>query len=206
MIQAVLFDIDGVLMDSLDANTRFFQDILEKAGYPKPARAAYKKVFHLPLIDTLRELARPDTEEELERMFELAQAVTYRSELLKETPRAKETVRALRKKYALGIVSSRRQRGIERYFEFSKLKRHFKVVVCYEDSAEHKPHPEPLLAAAKRLGVSPKECVFVGDSDTDIEAGRAAGMKTILYGRKKHPDADAVASSFRKLPALIEAL
>ena len=70
----------------------------------------------------------------------------------------------------------------------------------------HKPHPEPLLLAAKRLKVRPSECVYIGDSHTCIEAGCAAGMKTILYDGKKNPDTSAGTKTFGKIPSIIDKL
>ncbi len=59
-----------------------------------------------------------------------------------------------------------------------------KTIVCGDTTAHAKPHPEPLLEAARRLGVSPSDCLYVGDDQRDIVAGLAAGMKTVaaLYG------------------------
>jgi phosphoglycolate phosphatase len=58
------------------------------------------------------------------------------------------------------------------------------VVVCGDTTPHAKPHPEPLFEAARRLGLAPSECVYVGDDERDIVAGRAAGMRTVaaLYG------------------------
>lgn len=58
----------------------------------------------------------------------------------------------------------------------------FDAVVTGEDVTEQKPHPEGLLKVAKQLGVSPADCVFVGDSPADIGAGKNAGTRTIVAG------------------------
>ena len=206
MLKAVLFDIDGVLIDSLEANLKFFQDILGGAGYPRPTREEYAKVFHLPLIDTLRHFSKPELEEELERIHEQVTTVPYASGLLTQPEDTQKTLEILSKTYALGVVSSRTRRGIDMYFAFSKTGTLFPVSIAYEDAVNHKPHPEPLLLAAKRLKVRPDECVYIGDTHTDMEAGKAAGMRTILFGEKAHPLADKVISLFAGLPQLIASL
>lgn len=206
-VKAVLFDIDGVLVNSFEAGLRFFQDILASLGYPKPSRNEYKNAFHLPFVHALKHLAKAELTEELERIHEIIQKVPYHPELLSEPPGTKEVLKTLRKTYALGIVTSRSKEGLKnRYFHFTHTEKYFSVCITADDCKNHKPHPEPLLLAAKRLGVKPHKCVYVGDSHTDSEAGRAAGMKTILYGGRRHKDADASTKSFRKLPKVITSL
>lgn len=89
------------------------------------------------------------------------------------------------------------------------------VCVVGGDSAEHaKPHPAPLLLACERAGLDPTACCYVGDSDRDIAAGRAAGMRTVAaaYGYIAHDvdvaawQADAVIREVAELPAVIAAL
>ena len=79
-------------------------------------------------------------------------------------------------------------------------------MVAYEDTENHKPHPEPLLLAAKSLNVSPEECVYIGDVENDLIAGRAAGMKVIIYAKEAILGADAQTASFKELPQLIQKL
>lgn len=152
-------------------------------------------------------MAKADFTEELERLHELMKEVPYRFDLLSEPPHTKEVLRELSKKYKLGIITSRNRDGLsKRYFPFSRTKKYFSVLVTVEDIKHHKPHPEPLLFAAKRLKLKPSECVYVGDSCTDVEAGKAAGMKTILYGGKKHAGADARTKTFAKLSETVAKL
>ncbi len=87
-------------------------------------------------------------------------------------------------------------------------------VVCADEVANPKPHPEPLLRNAAELGCAPGEVIYVGDHERDIEAGRAAGMRTIAaaYGYIDTEDdparwgADAVAHSAAELAPLIRAM
>lgn len=203
----MLFDIDGVLLDSFEAGLHFFGDILAKMGRAKPTRERYKKSFHLPLELALKYMAESELTGEMDRLHEIIDEVPYRTELLSEPKNMRQTLDMLALRYQLGIVTSRNKRGLEkRYFPFAHTEKYFEVRVTVEDVTHHKPHPEPLLLAAKRLRLKPSECVYVGDAHTDIEAGKAAGMKTILYGTRKNKNADAVTTSFRMLPILIKEL
>lgn len=71
MIKAVLFDVDGVLINSLEANTKFLQDLLSKAGYRQPSQEEYKAVFHNTLKDAIRILTKSDSEAEIQKIWEM---------------------------------------------------------------------------------------------------------------------------------------
>lgn len=207
MIKAVLFDIDGVLLDSFEANFRFFQDMLARMGYPNPKRREFRKAFHLPLCLALKHMAKAELIEEMKQLHEIAEEIPRHPELLKEPPHTKEMLDALYTNYKLGIVTSRSRESVSKnYFPFAHTEKYFSVSVTLDDCAHHKPHPGPLLLAAKRLRLPPSDCVYVGDAHTDVEAGRAAGMKTILYGTRKNRNADTTTVSFKELPKLIASL
>ncbi len=204
MIKAVLFDIDGVLMDSFDANLAYYQKILLKLGKKEILTAEeFRTAFHLRFTEMMERLLKGTDPREVEHQMDRAREVHYPIELLKEMPGVQPVLELLKKKYALGVVSNRRQAGIDRYFEFAKTREYFTTVIGCEDVANPKPHPEPLLLAAKRLDVSPTECAYVGDAHTDIEAGLAAGMKTVLFGDAEHKGAHARARSFAEIPSIL---
>ena len=86
------------------------------------------------------------------------------------------------------------------------MQKYFRVAISYQDTINHKPHPEPLLLATKKLKVEPEESVYIGDVENDIKAGKAAGMKVIIYSKNQFSNADLCTSSFKKLPELIASL
>ena len=83
-----------------------------------------------------------------------------------------------------GIVTNKATRFTLPILERLALSTRTVAVICGDTTANAKPHPEPLLAAALALKVAPSDCVYVGDAERDIIAGRAAGMKTLIasYG------------------------
>jgi N-acetyl-D-muramate 6-phosphate phosphatase len=78
-----------------------------------------------------------------------------------------------------GIVTNKAERFTHRIVEGLGLKQRAAVVVCGDTTPHSKPHPAPLLEAARRAGASAADCVYVGDDARDIQAGRAAGMATL---------------------------
>ena len=88
----------------------------------------------------------------------------------------------------------------------TKIKQYFKISVSYQDTKNHKPHPEPLLLSAEKLGVLPEECVYVGDVENDVVAAKAAGMKAVIYSKNSVSSADANVSLFSDLENAIDNL
>jgi phosphoglycolate phosphatase-like HAD superfamily hydrolase len=208
MIKAVIFDVDGVLLDSFEAGLKFFQDLLIASGYEPHTREEHSKLFHLTMKETIRHLTKSESEEEINKIWEMGKirAVPYPLHLLKMPKDSEKTVIGLSKKYFLAIVTSRVKTSIYEFPKLAALEKYFKATISYQDTVNHKPHPEPLLLAASRLGVEPDECVYVGDLENDLTAARNAGMKFILYSKKKLKGADACTSSFKALPELINKL
>lgn len=129
MIKAIIFDIDGVLANSLDANTHFFKDIMHKAGYAHPTRDDIAKIFHMTRVDTIKFLLKTDSEKEVGRVVKIAEQVPYPVRLLKANRGVRSVVRTLSKAYRLAVVTSRVRNTTRSYFRFSGLKKYFRVVV-----------------------------------------------------------------------------
>lgn len=208
MIKAILFDMDGVLIDSFESNLKFFQDILGHFGYKKPTREEYEKCFHLPTVEVIKKLTHLADEKKIQEINDFAMSDDFPYSLLAPTvpENAIAILRNLAKKYKLGIVTSRTKKWVFEAPELEKNKNLFSVVMAYEDTKNHKPHPEPLLVAAKKLNVQPSECVYIGDAPTDRKAGEAAGMRVIMYSHKTIEGIKVDTRTFAEIPNIIENL
>ncbi len=110
-----------------------------------------------------------------------------------------------------GIVTNKAARFAEPLIAWLGLAGAAGVIVCGDTTPHAKPHPAPLLEAARRIGVTPERCVYVGDDRRDVDAGRAAGMATIVaawgyLGAGDPPEAwgaDAIVAHPDALPALL---
>ena len=208
MIKTVIFDIDGVLIDSFNANFKFFFDLMAKFGYSSLNREQFSALFHIPMKDIIRIVTKSTDEEEIEKIWKAGKdkEVPYPHELLNTPKHLNKTLKVLNENYILGIVTSRIHESIFSLSSLAELEDYFKVVVAYQDTENHKPHPEPLLLFAQKLKVLPEECVYIGDAESDLLAARAAGMKVIIYSKNQFNQADAWTSSFTKLQKLILSL
>ena len=102
----------------------------------------------------------------------------------------------------LGLVTAKRRATVRLAFDrLPELESNFDVVVTGDDTERHKPAPDPILAAVERMGASPDEAVYVGDSPFDIRAAKAAGVYAVAVGwggihgddvlQREEPDASA---------------
>ncbi|MFA5954840.1 MAG: HAD-IA family hydrolase [Patescibacteria group bacterium] len=208
MIKAVIFDIDGVLLDSFEANLKFYQNLMTFSGHRPPTRQEFPPLFHLAMWDGIKKLTGLSKDEDIKKIWEMGKnrKSLYPVELLKMPDGIAPTVRTLNKKYLLGIVTSRVKKSVFESPELAAMQKYFQVTISYEDTLNHKPHPEPLLLAAKKLDTKPEETVYIGDVENDVRAAHAANMKAIIYSKNTQTNADRYTASFKSLPKLISTL
>jgi HAD superfamily hydrolase (TIGR01509 family) len=207
MIKAAIFDYDGVLVDSRDANVSLIHNLFNKAGYDKPSRSKILQNFHLPLWQTIEQLLDDPDHAEVERLWKMGHSQEFRAaELIKLPVKITQTIEVLGKTLKLGIASGSLKQGIDELFDRAQIKPSFSTIITYGDYKNPKPDPEPLLLASKQLGIKPMDSVYIGDSAVDIEASKAAGMKSVLLSDKFLDGADLHITRFAQLPQAIAAL
>ena len=206
MIKAVLFDVDGVLLDSFEANLDFYQSLMKRAGYLGPTREQYAERFHMPMKEFIGKIAPFASAEEVHRIWEMGRAQNdlYNQTLLALTEGTETIIPLLSARYPLGIVTSRVLVGVYERTPLKNFESHFATVVSYEDTENHKPHPDPLLLAAQRLSCTPDTCVYIGDQETDMIAARAAGMKGVHFTTMTPTFGDAHIMSLSDILTTIE--
>jgi HAD superfamily hydrolase (TIGR01509 family) len=206
MIKAILFDVDGCLINSFESNLDFFQKVMQHFGFSGPTREEYKGMFHLPTTEVVKRVTKLQDEKKVKEIseFALSESFPYESIQPELTKGAKEVLLQLSKKYRLGIVTSRTRRWVFESRDLEKLKDLFSVVITFEATKKHKPDPEPLVEAAKHLKVRPEECIYVGDAQSDKKAGNSAGMHVILYAKESLEQAALDTKSFSDIPKIIE--
>ena len=173
--QALLFDMDGVLVDSTRAVTRVWRRWAVKHGFD-PEHTAH--VAHgRPSITTIRELL-PNADHETEnRIVERMEIEDIEGVL--PCPGARELLAALpQERWAL-VTSSTRPLAEARLRAAGLEEPRF--IVTSSDVQHGKPHPEPFLKGAALLGAGPRNCIAVEDSPAGIAAGKAAGCRVLAF-------------------------
>ncbi len=175
-IRAVLFDLDGTLLNSIPLIRRSFEKVFADFGIPW-GNGEVMKTVGLPLRQAA-EIYAPG----LEERFLKAYAEFYRNhqqEMLKLFPGAMETLEALDSSgYRLGLVTSKRRELTVANMSMTGLDRYLSQVVALEDTSRPKPDPDCLLRCLELLAVDPGQAFYAGDSCYDILAGKGAGVAT----------------------------
>ncbi len=175
--RALLFDLDGTLLDSADLIIAAFQETCRVRLQREVGRTTILKSRALPIRERFHALA-PDRDEELAQDY-LARYLALHDRLARLFPGVPEVLDALAGRgYRLGIVTSKRRATTRASVEAFRLDRWCRVIVADEDVTRHKPDPEPVRTAAELLGVPVSDTLMVGDTALDIAAGRAAGAGT----------------------------
>jgi len=191
-IKAVLFDLDGTLVDSSEAIIKAVEKILESKGLACN-RAKVARMIGLPLENIFGVLAPNLSEQEIWQLVHEYRKYYMKHHLENTTthPSAQMVLRKLKaKSFKLGIITTKYREPVMDVLSHFGISELFNVVVTGYEVIKHKPAPEIVLKAAKRLRVDPKQCVVVGDSPLDVQAGKQAGAFTIAvlsttYTRKQ---------------------
>lgn len=207
MIEAVVFDLDGVLIDSEAAWSAVRQTFVEDHGGRWHAEAELDMLgmsspeWSRYMHDRLGVRLAPERISE-EVAANLAEQYRRRIPLL---PRARETVSSLAARWPLGLASSANRVLIELVLEQAHLAHYFMETVSSEEVARGKPAPDVYLEAARRLRIRPESCVAVEDSTNGIRAALAAAMQVIaIPNRDFPPDRDVLGRAQRVLAELGE--
>lgn len=179
MLKCVLFDCDGVLLDTLEANRHFYDAILERLGYPALTAPDLKIVHAMTVKEAFAHILTPADALLAPRVAETLDREIYRSRV-RVPEYLHELLALLKQAYMLGIVTNRDSKSIQ-MLEAYDLLDVFDAVVTVSDVTAPKPSPEGIIKICGILGALPTETLFVGDSPVDLAAARAAGVTFVAY-------------------------
>jgi pyrophosphatase PpaX len=184
-LRAVLFDLDGTLIDSIGLIVDAMHHAFEGFGGTVPADSAWMAGIGTPLFKQLALYARSAEELDMLRERYRAYQFIHHDDVIKEYPGTTAVLEDLHARgLAMGVVTSKGDELARRGLELTGLARFLPVVVSADSVTKYKPEPEPVLLALERLGVRADEALMMGDSPHDISSGNAAGVRTIgaLWG------------------------
>jgi N-acetyl-D-muramate 6-phosphate phosphatase len=186
-LRAVLFDLDGTLLDTAPDMVGALNTLRREAGLePLPYEAVRPTVSHGSA--RVVKSGFPDATSESAAALQKRFLDIYRGALSRDTrlfPGMAEVLDSLaERRLKAGIVTNKPAWLTDPLLEQLGLRERFDCVVSGDTLAERKPHPLPLLHAAQLAGADPGECIYVGDAERDVQAARAAGMPALVanYG------------------------
>ena len=206
MAGAVLWDLDGTLVDSEEYHWRSWRDTLEAEGVAitrEQFLATFGQRNDLIIPQLLGEDAGPERVRRIGDEKELCYRRLVRERGLAALPGAAEWVKRLAQEgWRQAVASSAPRLNVDVVLEVLGLRPYFQVLVSAEDVSIGKPDPQVFLLAAARLGVPASRAIVVEDAAAGVEAARRAGMRSIGLSRKGVPlGADVVVQSLAALPA-----
>ena len=200
MIKAVLFDFDGVLCDAVASAKETAKQVLEHFGVDckaidgaeiiKIGRVKWYRYNFEPVFAEVAAQLHKDTY--LKRCDGVERVHASIREVFDKLDRVKKA-----------IVSNNHHSAVDTILESNGVRDLFSAVICRSD-AERKPSPDGILKALAILGVKPEEAIMVGDSVSDMAAGRAAGVKTCgISAKGRLRGADITIRDIKSLPRAI---
>lgn len=208
---AVLFDLDGTLVDSIELLVASMEYSFE-GRERRPSVPEWLTLIGTPLDAMLARWADGPTDVEHLRARYREHQLTHHDAMIKLYPGMVDTVRSLHAAgHPLAVVTSKLEVGARRALKFARIEECFTAVVGIDHTEKHKPEPEPVWHALERLAMPRERAMFVGDSTHDMHAGRAAGVYTVaaLWGpytreQLEPTKPDAFIASFGELTPIVE--
>jgi HAD superfamily hydrolase (TIGR01509 family) len=207
VIEAVVFDLDGVLVASEELWDEVRETYVRERGgrYDAAAQRAMMGMSSLEWSRYInRELGVDEPPEEISAEVVRRMIRRYEAEL-PLIPGARDAVERLAGRFALAVASSSNRPLIDCVLELSELRPLFRATVSSEEVARGKPAPDVYLEAAARLSVEPARCAAVEDSHSGIRSAKAAGMRVLAVPNPSYPpDAASLAQADIVLRSLDE--
>jgi len=212
-VKGILLDLDGTIVDSKEAYLEAARTAVKMTGQKTvdanlimeiPKRLEQK----LPINNLLEGV-------DLQRFLDVYLNTYYQAtqSKTKPIPKISDTLKKLSKKAKLALITMRyvpKEKVVSELEKFDVAK-HFQYIITAMDTHDPKPSPEALIKCAKQLGIKICECVVVGDSVTDVKAGKKAGAKTVavlsgIYSRKEleREKPDLILENVSELPDFLE--
>lgn len=213
-IRLLIFDFDGTLADTREAIITAKQETARKLNLPVASDSEYGSTIGLTAKEGFRKVYPFLTDKDLDQCV-----VTYRKlfDGIREQhpqvyfPGTDKVLAALQKKGVLcTMATARNSRSLHEMLAGWKLDGYFSYILCQEDTAHLKPHPEPVLKTLKDLSCPPDRAMVVGDMPVDILMGKGAGTFTcgVTYGNSdrdalREAGTDFIIDSIEELPGIL---
>ena len=185
-IRCVIYDCDGVLFDSIEANMRLYNDLCSAVGRVPLEEEEIKYVHTHTVYEAIHFIF--GEEDGLEkRALESLKQVDLREYIvyLKMEPHLLQTLNLLKANGILRAINTNRTTSMKYIMERFHLEPFFDMVVTALDVTHPKPHPESIEKIVQKLNLNKEETVFIGDSEVDQQTAKSSGIKFISYKNRE---------------------
>jgi HAD superfamily hydrolase (TIGR01509 family) len=189
MIKGIIFDLDGVIVDTEFLHYKSYSEILDKYNV-KLSEQEYYDFWTRKGKDIRDFIVEKKVDIDSEKIREEKRAIYY--DRLKKELRlyedADKIITKLSKKFSLALVTNSHKRDTSLILRKFGLTKYFKVIITREDIKNKKPDPEGFLLASQKLGIKPRHILVIEDAEKGIIAAHKAGMKSIAIPNKYTKD------------------
>lgn len=180
MINTILFDYDGTLMDTNEVVLQSWQHTFRTLRGQEEDPAFIRSTFGEPLVMTLAKLFPETPVEKSLDIYRTFQREVF-TDFVQVFPGMLELLKELKQRgYKLGLVTSRTKDTTWSGLQHYGMDKYFDAVITAGDTDKHKPDPEPILITLERLGSAPDEALMVGDTMFDLLCAKNAGVKSVM--------------------------
>ncbi len=178
LFRAVVFDLDGTLVDSVDLIALSFQHAIREVLGREASREEAMQHVGTPLLEQMERIS-PENAVELVRVY---REFNHREHdrMLKLYDGILDLLNTLTQAgVRLGLVTSKSRPTTQMAFDLTGIEPYFDATVCCDEAPGNKPSPDPILYCLDRLNAAPADAAYVGDSPADIQAAHAAGVTAV---------------------------
>ena len=201
-IRAIIFDCDGVMFETSEANRAYYNHILSHFNMPSLTQEQFVYAHQHTADEVLQMLFKDEKQLEAARDFRRQMSYAMFIPHMIIEPFLKPLLNRLRPRYKTAVATNRSD-TMGRVLKDFGLDGLFDMVVTSLDVVNPKPHPEPLLKILQRFQIEPEEALYVGDSPVDELAAKGAGVPLVAYS---NPDLSAAyhISDLREIEHILE--
>lgn len=181
-VHALCFDVDGTLSDTDDLYTQQVAHFLPRFLFKDVDLTARRFVMWVEapgnaLLGFADRIGLDDEMVAVLNWFSRHRKRSSKKFLL--VPGVDEMLKQLHGRYPMAVVSARDENSTMKFLEQYDLVKYFNVIITGLSAEHTKPYPDPILLAAKKMNVTPENCLMIGDTTVDIRAGKSAGAQTV---------------------------
>ena len=182
--EAVVFDCDGVMFDTTQANTAYYNQILKRFGKPEMTSDQFAYTHMHTVDESLAHLFEDDIERTEAMAFRTQMSYLPFLQFMKIEPDLVSLLAIIRPGVRTAIATNRTD-TMQRVLQSHGLSEAFDLVVTALDVAKPKPHPEQLTKILSHFKLQPEQALYIGDSEVDASAAGAAGVPFAAYSNRK---------------------
>ena len=207
--RAIIFDMDGVLVDSMPDHAEAWKQAFEASDIKIERRDIYELEGsnHKQIVELIfRRFGRNPTNEDIQELGSRKIEIFDKIEHVKPFEEVNELLKQLAPKYKLAVVSGSNRKTVHDLMnKFFPDK--FQVIITGDDVLKSKPDPEPYLKAVEKLGVPKEQCLVIENAPLGIRSAKSAGLRCIAIptylDRERMKEADVIVDSHRELGKVI---